>query len=214
VRDSHENEVADVIAKAAGDVEADLLALGSHGRSALGGLLLGSVGRAVAQSVDCALLLARRSETPDAGTPVVQRILLAVDASSQSRVAVDAAADLASVSRAEVVAIHVLESREAAVGSPASAERLVGEAVRRLRERGVEATGSVLAGTGGVAGRIAGAADSQGADVVVIGSRRRPGPGHVMWGSTAGGLMHLTRHPILLAESPERRRLGRAGAGR
>src|SRR5690242_10299207 len=54
---AHDQPVAAVIVEAAHRVRADLVALGSHGRGDLGGLLLGSVGHRVAARLDCQVLV-------------------------------------------------------------------------------------------------------------------------------------------------------------
>lgn len=68
---------------------ADLIVVGSHGRSAIGRLLLGSVSKQVATEAPCSVLVARH--VIDRGdTPV--RIVIGVDGSSNAEAAVQAAA--------------------------------------------------------------------------------------------------------------------------
>ena len=68
---------------------ADLIVVGSHGRSAIGRLLLGSVSKQVATEAPCSVLVARHViERGDA--PV--RIVIGVDGSSNAEAAVQAAA--------------------------------------------------------------------------------------------------------------------------
>lgn len=50
---------AEVIAKVAGDLGCDLIVMGSHGRSAMAGLLLGSVATRVLHLVSCPVLLVK-----------------------------------------------------------------------------------------------------------------------------------------------------------
>jgi nucleotide-binding universal stress UspA family protein len=71
------------------DWAADLIIVGSHGRSALGRLFLGSVSHKVASDAHCSVLIARSSSRP-VGEPV--RVVIGLDGSTGSIKAVDAVA--------------------------------------------------------------------------------------------------------------------------
>jgi nucleotide-binding universal stress UspA family protein len=77
------------IVKEAAACKADLVVLGSHGRTALKRLFLGSVAQKVAAEARCPVRIARPTKHSPAGR---QRILIAVDGSSDSQMAVHAAA--------------------------------------------------------------------------------------------------------------------------
>ena len=80
---------APAVMQRAEDWHADLIVVGSHGRSAIGRLLLGSVSKQVATEAPCSVLVARHViERGDA--PV--RIVIGVDGSSNAEAAVQAAA--------------------------------------------------------------------------------------------------------------------------
>jgi nucleotide-binding universal stress UspA family protein len=80
---------APAVMEKAEDWHADLIVVGSHGRSAIGRLLLGSVSKQVATEALCSVLVARYVvERGDA--PV--RIVIGVDGSSNAEAAVQAAA--------------------------------------------------------------------------------------------------------------------------
>jgi nucleotide-binding universal stress UspA family protein len=71
------------------DWHADLIVVGSHGRSAIGRLFLGSVSKQVATEAPCSVLVARHViERGDAPA----RIVIGVDGSSNAEAAVQAAA--------------------------------------------------------------------------------------------------------------------------
>ena len=65
----------------------DLLVVGSHGRSALGRLFMGSVSQNVLTHAACSVRVARTRERPDAAPP---RIIIGVDGSEHAAAAVEA----------------------------------------------------------------------------------------------------------------------------
>jgi nucleotide-binding universal stress UspA family protein len=67
---------------------ADLVVVGSQGRTALGRLLLGSVSKKVAVEAPCSVRVARRGEEDKDGAP--PRIIIGVDGSSEAECAVRA----------------------------------------------------------------------------------------------------------------------------
>ena len=199
VRTISDRGIAEALVDSAERFGADLVALGSHGRSELGGLLLGSVGQRVAAGTRAAVLLVHG----DAGGPStrwpkrIRTVLLAVDKSERAEPAIRAAADLGRRHGARVSVLYV----EPVLESPASARRYVGEVVGRLRAGGIDAEGEGLAGVGGVPIQIVEAAERTDADVIVIGSSRRGELAAVLVGSVARELVRLTARPVLLAAS-------------
>jgi nucleotide-binding universal stress UspA family protein len=59
-----EGRAAEAILEAAADVHADLIVMGTHGRSGLGRALMGSVAEAVNRGAVCPVLTVRPSATP------------------------------------------------------------------------------------------------------------------------------------------------------
>jgi nucleotide-binding universal stress UspA family protein len=140
----------------------------------------------------------------------IRTILLATDLLASSREATDRAVDLASRLAARLVIVNVLEKRRLAGGGShervdqARAERethLV-HVVRDARAAGVNAEFLVWQGDPG--GSIAAAAEAEGADLVVVGTRGRSGAGRMLLGSVSD---HVVRHaacPVLVVRPSAR----------
>jgi nucleotide-binding universal stress UspA family protein len=113
---------------------------------------------------------------------MIHRVLLAVDHSRCAEEAARVAADLAAALHAEVGVLHVHEAaisasvfspeelERASVETAEAADRLVERTVRRLRGRGVVASGSVRPADGTTAARIVAAAAEDRADLLVLGA--------------------------------------------
>lgn len=202
VRTISNGDVADALVDSARRFGADVIAMGSHGRSNLGGLLLGTVGQRVAAKAQCAMVLVNGDPTgPSRRWPDrIERILLAVDRNEQSERAVEAASELGRQHGAEVVVQHV----DPVFESVSTARRFVRDIVQRLRADGVTARDAGLAGMGDVAYQIATQADRVDADVIVVGSRRRGDLAALVLGSVTRDLVRRTTRPVLLAETTER----------
>lgn len=144
---------------------------------------------------------------------MLKRIVVGTDGSAPADKAVDWAAELARISNAEVLLVHVFETDPAAL--PGGYVVLPQEELDRMRE----ATGSRLArewskalqrsGTrwrpilleGSPAGGLLDLADREDADLIVVGSRGRGGFAQLLLGSVGH---HLTQHasiPVVIVPS-------------
>jgi nucleotide-binding universal stress UspA family protein len=88
-------------------IGAGLIAMGTHGRSGLQKLVLGSVADAVLERAPCPVLTVARSGPRPASGPVLDGILCAVDLTEGSRRTLAGAFDLAAVLRVPVTILHV-----------------------------------------------------------------------------------------------------------
>lgn len=126
---------------------ATLLALGSHGRRRAAGILLGTVATRMLHEAPCSVLIARPARDPDAWP---QTIVAGVDGSAESELAVAAARSVASSCEAPLRLVS------------ASSDQVDRDAVQRLAPDVEERDGRAV----GVL-----AAESETADLVVVGSR-------------------------------------------
>ncbi len=134
------------------------------------------------------------------------KILVAVDHSEISDRALDAARDLALLSKGEVWVLHMRE-REVAVKTGVSlsdesmdeASAAVAAAVDKLTAAGVKAQGDVGTTLFGYAARsIIDDAKEHDVDVIVMGSRGRGDLAGLILGSTAHKVIHLADRPVLI----------------
>ena len=135
------------------------------------------------------------------------RILLALDDTPASEVALAFAGALA---RRTGASVHVLHLNERIVGGNGTNLRtrdeacdLVTDAVRQLAEAGVRADGSASASTyRGVPARIVAKAVAESADAIVLGSTRRRRWGRIFAAQVRERTTRLTSLPVLTAPSP------------
>jgi nucleotide-binding universal stress UspA family protein len=196
--------------------KADLLVLGSHGRSGVKQLLLGSVTERVM----------RTSETPTMVVPIrvdhvafghaapFKRILCPVDFSTSALNALTDAMALAEEADAILTIVHVIdispELREAAeeAGFPIAQVRINTEASCRLRlealvpdsVRGYSAVDTVVA-EGKPATEILRLADERNADLIVMGVHGRGAADLLLFGSKTHEVIRAGRCPVLAVRS-------------
>jgi len=139
-----------------------------------------------------------------------ERILLSVDGSPDSEKAVRLTAELARLHGSRVLVVHGRDVPFVALNpSPApplaegweeeeEAQQLVDRAVSRLRGAGVEVRGQVLPGLGHVEYKILQAAEADGAELIVLGSRGMSRVEEVLIGSVSHKVIHMAKCPVLL----------------
>jgi len=137
------------------------------------------------------------------------RILVAVDGSPYSAPAVSAAAEIATKFNSQTFVLHVREHDRGRAGAfpletPQEATQLVAEAVVALEHAGIAATGEVHGAVAGNAAReIVDTARSQGADLIVMGSRGLSDIAGLFVGSVTHQVLHLAHVPVLVVRPPK-----------
>lgn len=198
VRSAKSTHVARVIVEAADAFAADLIAMGSRGRSDLGGLFLGSVSRDVLEATSRPVLMVR------AIPPARRRVLVAIAGADEVPTAVATTIAVARRWQAEAIVVHVagIAALARAIRTSAGEDgaAIVDEAVARLRSAGVDARGLVIDAHGSVASQIASQVEAIGADLIVVGSRRPGELRSLLLGSTDHALRHQVETPVLVAE--------------
>lgn len=209
---------ADEIVAFAAEKEADLLALGTQGRTGLRRLLLGSVAESVLRRASCPVLAVRAPEggagQPEAAAAAparpFARILAAVDHSESARAALRAAAELARRFSGSVLAVHVLDDQvlaQTATLSPVDAMALEGSFAQLARgdldrfvaesldgpDRALVTRTIELGATAEAIQRVA----REGAfDLIACGTQGRTGLRRALFGSTAERIVRLAPCPV------------------
>jgi nucleotide-binding universal stress UspA family protein len=199
-----------VILHAACRQGADLIVVGARGMSGAGRLLFGSVTEGVLLRADRSVLIVpdwwAALASPSDGLAGVGPLVVGVDFSESSLLALKAACALATCLQTTVEAVHVVEDLHVPERWKAHAERVVGERVNLARHDlavflgGVDSPTAVLSRveTGSVVERLTEAAAVIGtrSPVLVLG---RHGPrSHSTPGATAYRIASMTRVPVLM----------------
>lgn len=133
-----------------------------------------------------------------------EKIVVAVDGSEPSNRAVRLAGDLAGRYGAELTIVHVREREFSRVGAyevetPAESEEILDAAVRALKDMGLSARGEMRhALVGSAAREIIDVTQTEGAGLVVMGTRGLSDWSGLLLGSVAHKVLHLGECPVLV----------------
>jgi nucleotide-binding universal stress UspA family protein len=139
-----------------------------------------------------------------------KHILVAIDGSTYSQEALPTAIEVAQRFGSDVYVLHVSEhdrGRAAvfSVETPAEATRMVGDAVKTVRDAGIAAQGELRdAAAGRVAKAIVETVADKGIDLVVMGSRGLSDVQGLLLGSVTHKVMQLADVPVLVDRGPAR----------
>jgi nucleotide-binding universal stress UspA family protein len=192
--------IATVVTSVAVETEAELVAVGSRGRTDLGGLFLGSVSHRLAVGLELPVLVVRTS--PAIRVPP-RKVLVAPNGSAASDRAVAEAAEMARKSQASLAVLHVRPLVTTLAGAFVEPEEeagaIIDRAVAAAREIGVEAEGKSVVSQTVAAEAIASISEWEDIDLVVIASRRPSELSGLLLGSVAHRVIHRLSRPVLLA---------------
>lgn len=202
----------DVVPALVEEVGAGLVVVGSRGVGGTPERALGSTSLHLLRTARVpTLVVPDRPGRPAAVSdpPNVRQVLVGVDGSELSLVALDLAADLAGALGAALTVAQVVESVEAFPLGPETAAAAEGEeeapdraaaalepVVAPVRERGL--TVQVRTAEGDPAPTLLAMADEVGADLLVVGTRGRGGPGELLLGSVARAVAGAAVRPTLV----------------
>lgn len=203
------SDVSGTIREAAHELDADLVVLGTSGRTGVSRFFLGSVAEDVMRRAHCSVWVERGSE------PIrreVERITVCTDLSPLSEVSLPHAAHLASKLGSAVEVVHALQTPYR--GLSIDARR---ELTARLRQRltvlatkhfeGSVPRVSVVEGANVVDGITAHASRTS-ADLLVLASHGRTGLSRALMGSVAERVTRFAPCSVFVARSPVERSTG------
>ncbi len=194
-------DAADEILAAARSLRADLLVMGSRGRSQLAGLLLGSVSQEVVARASCPVLLVRAgAET----THPPGSILLAIEGIAGSEPLAAITARLAQALNAKVTVVHISypggEELERSLyhAWQTHGEQAVTAAVATLGKKGIDAAPMPLISRRGISRELTDCANVIDADLIVIGSHTSERTGGDATADVSTAVLHRTERPVLI----------------
>lgn len=203
-------EVVTTIVDQAVAMPADLVVMGTHGRSGFDRLLLGSVTEKVLRKAPCPILTVPPHAPATAPAAVAfKQILCPMDFSPSALQAFGFALDLARQANGVVTVLHVIEWL--VEGEPrVYAHFNVAEYRRHLLKDGHERVRALVAAeapppravkevvmTGRAYREILQVADAQGIDLIVMGAQGRGGVGLTLFGSTTQQVVRAAACPVL-----------------
>jgi nucleotide-binding universal stress UspA family protein len=210
-----EGHAAAVILARAGEISADLLVLGTHGRSGFERWVLGSVTEKVLRKALCPVLTVPTRVTHAAAEPVVLRhIVCAVDFSECSMHALDYAISLAEEAHASLTVVHVIELppdiprevHETVMLGPRDRREYIALAEEEGRARLTDAvpdrvrallTVDTALGAGTPYREILRVAAEHSADLIAVGVHGRGAIDRMLFGSTTQHLVRQAACPVL-----------------
>jgi nucleotide-binding universal stress UspA family protein len=184
----------------------DLVVMGSHGRSAIARIVLGSVAQNVVRHAPCSVLVV----PPDSEPKPFNHVLCPIDFSESSQHAIDLAIDLAvGHARSGITLLHVIElpvrfSGELAISDFAQdldkvSAKLLEDWASNLRSKvKVPVVTRTRIGSPG-AQTLAVLDDDPTFDLVIMGSHGRTGIRRVLLGSVAEKVVRHAKRPVLVA---------------
>jgi len=190
-----EDEPVAAILRAAGEVKADLIVMGTHGRTGWTRFRMGSVLEGVLRQAKVPVLAVGPAASPADGA-AVREILCPVDFDPQSKATLELGALLTERTGARLTVLHVLDR-------PPESEGALKTAEERLCEWG-RADGTTECSLrhavrhGNAVQAIVEEARRLGADLLVIGARPRPALTSIMFGSTTEALIRTAPCRVLV----------------
>ena len=188
---------------------ADLIVMGTHGRSGFKHAYLGSVAERALRTLECPVLVVKESEA-NASRPIT-RILVPVDFSAHASHAIDTAAELASRMNAAVDVLHVFDlphdhtpygsffGRDFEKWATAGADKRL-EVIRMgFEEYGLDVSTRLERGHASVV--ITEVAAELGSDLIVMGTRGNTGLAHIFLGSVAERTIRTAPCSVLVVKA-------------
>jgi nucleotide-binding universal stress UspA family protein len=189
-----EGDTVTAILRAARHSQANLVVMGTHGRSGLTKIRLGSVTDSVLRQINVPILTVGPGIKPSASLGTIRRILCPVNFRSSAGLAFQRARSLAERTGAELILINIVEpglqNQDLEEARKALCDWVAPDLRKRCAVREVVRTGNS-------AEQIVAEAKSAGADLIVVGGEPRESLGAMLFGSTTEALIRHAPCPVL-----------------
>jgi nucleotide-binding universal stress UspA family protein len=174
---------------------AGMVVMGTHGRTGLARIRLGSVTESVLRQVGVPVLTVGPSIKPTRSLGLIRRVLCPVNYADSARVAFEHAAALAARTHAELIAAHVLEpAMEEGQTLEEARRKLCDWAAPEVRSR---CTLKEVVRRGHAAQQVVAEAKEARADLIVVGAHPRSLLGTILFGSTTEFVIRNASCPVL-----------------
>jgi nucleotide-binding universal stress UspA family protein len=190
----------------ASTIGADLLVVGTHGRTGLDHVLIGSTAERVVRVSPCPVLAVKADKGREGATTAIKRIVVPIDLSTCSLDALEYAVQFAKPFGAAITILHAMEPVAYGLDFSLSHSKEWREQRDYLEKRlsvlsacvtahGVQADHVLKPGL--PADSITSYVAQQGFDLMIMGTHGRRGISHVLLGSIAGAMLRLASCPVL-----------------
>ena len=194
-----EGEPAQRILELAAEAKCSLIVMGTHGRTGLERLFVGSTTEAVLRQSTIPVLTVRSGTKRSEGTHrCFERLVVGVDESDPSDAAIQTVLKLPHENLRQVFFYSVAGTGD---DTREQAERVVRKAAALAHARDISAEGHVIGGTPGEA--LIAAAQQRDADLIVLGSHGRRGLQRLFLGSVAEYVVRNAPLPVLVVRTGE-----------
>jgi nucleotide-binding universal stress UspA family protein len=184
-----ENQTVPAILLTAEEKKADMIAMGTHGRSGINRLMLGSVTEKVLHETDRPVLTVREKKgTPEISRVSVQQVLCPINYTEVALKALEHAVAISKCFEAELLVLHVIESHSTDVRDDDERNRLCAWIPDGTRSR---CSLKEIVQRGDAAEKIIEVASSAGCDIIVVGAQHKRFHDTTVLGTTT---IRVTRH--------------------
>lgn len=208
-----EGAPAATVLRVAGETAADLIVLGTHGRTGLTRLVMGSVAEEVVRKAPCPVLAVKETASEDWWP--VQAILHPTDFSRHSQEAFRLACALARGPEARLIILHVrapskvlLDRGVPVVDRPGRQDTDVEASLRRIKPPDPDVRVELRTERGNPAEEIIRVARATESGLIVMGAHGRTGLSRLLIGSVAEQVVRHAPCPVLIVKTPLRREGG------